>query len=215
MEYRIDVVDATNDKVIGTGLITAQGLLQQQRDFLVEEKRTTKAKYTQKEIEKCRKAENGVVNYDVHRPVGLVRLNIVKGRNIRSPELGLAGHVGCRVSLDLVRFMQEKQRKKALEVDHSMSAAHEFGSTAFAFGTEPVWDRMIKNDRAMRMSLLLPRLGTFFDSEEETNDVVRYTNFRPVGVLHGGYSGGGPIIGLTERHSWFGIYIRRGCTPAS
>ena len=339
MEYRIDVVDATNDKAIGTGLITAQGLLQQQRDFLVEEKRspflsfilkpihftemrrvvielraalkhgysndfytplksrsslwdgeaqsgdiagcmelnvcleenleslfghkpyvcpprpgedlnmsvfqlhlqrisnvlndikqifetykfvvgwknpavtgisvvvflrlciwfdpaytgsipvflsillmiylasiraygTMKAKYTQKEIEKCRKAENGVVNYDVHRPVGLVRLNIVKGRNIRSPELGLAGHVGCRVSLDLVRFMQEKQRKKALEVDHSMSAAHEFGSTAFAFGTEPVWDRMIKNDRAMRMSLLLPRLGTFFDSEEETNDVV-------------------------------------------
>ena len=70
MEYRIDVVDATNDKVIGTGLITAQGLLQQQRDFLVEEKRTTKAKYTQKEIEKCCKAENGVVNYDVHRPVG-------------------------------------------------------------------------------------------------------------------------------------------------
>ena len=40
MEYRIDVVDATNDKVIGTGLITAQGLLQQQRDFLVEEKRS-------------------------------------------------------------------------------------------------------------------------------------------------------------------------------
>ena len=131
-----------------------------------------KAKYTQKEIEKYRKAENGVVNYDVHRPVGLVRLTIVKGRNIRSPELGLAGNVGCRVSLDLIRYMQEKQRKKAVEVDHSMSAPHEFGSTSFAFGTEPVWDRMIKSDRAMRMNLLLPHMGTFFDSDDETNDVV-------------------------------------------
>jgi hypothetical protein len=133
---------------------------------------TMKAKYTQKEIEKYRKAENGIVNYDVHRPVGLVRLNVVKGRNIRSPELGLAGNVGCRISLDLIRFMPEKQKKKALEVDHSMSAPHEFGSTSFAFGTEPVWDRMIKNDRAMRMNLLLPHLGTFFDSDEETNDIV-------------------------------------------
>jgi hypothetical protein len=68
--------------------------------------------------------------------------------------------------------MQEKKRKKAVEIDHSMSAPHEFGSTAFVFGTEPVWDGMIKNDRAMRMNLLLPHLGTFFDSDEETNDIV-------------------------------------------
>ena len=39
MEYRIDVIDAATDKAIGTGLITTQGLLQQQRDYLVEEKR--------------------------------------------------------------------------------------------------------------------------------------------------------------------------------
>ena len=133
---------------------------------------TMKAKFTQKEIEKYRKAENGIVNYDVHRPVGLVRLNILKGRNIRSPELGLAGNVACRVSLDLIRFMPEKQRRRALELDFSMSATHEFGSTSFAFGTEPVWDGMIKNDRATRMTLLLPHLSTFFDSDEETNDIA-------------------------------------------
>lgn len=37
-EFRIECVDATTDRPIGTGLITTQGLLQQQRDYLIEEK---------------------------------------------------------------------------------------------------------------------------------------------------------------------------------
>jgi hypothetical protein len=133
---------------------------------------TMKTKYIQKEIEKNRKAEDGIINYDVHRPVGLVRVNVEKGRNIRSPELGLAGNVGCRVYLDLARFMNEKHRKKALENDYSLSVPHDFGSTSFVFGTEPVWDLMIKNERAMRMNLLLPYQGTFFDVDEENNDIT-------------------------------------------
>ena len=48
MEYRIDLIDATTDKVIGTGLITAQGLLQQQRDYLIEEKRLPLLAFLQK-----------------------------------------------------------------------------------------------------------------------------------------------------------------------
>lgn len=38
-EFRIELIDATTDKPIGKSLITTQGLLQQQRDYLVEEKR--------------------------------------------------------------------------------------------------------------------------------------------------------------------------------
>ena len=36
--FRIDVVDATTDKPIGTTVVTTQGVLQEQRDFLIEEK---------------------------------------------------------------------------------------------------------------------------------------------------------------------------------
>jgi hypothetical protein len=133
---------------------------------------TMKTKYIQKEIEKNRNAEDGIIKYDVHRPVGLVHVNVLKGRNIRSPELGLAGNVGCRIYLDLARFMSEKHRKKALEIDYSISVPHDFGSTSFVFGTEPVWDRMIKNERAMRMNLLLPYEGRFFDVDEERNDIT-------------------------------------------
>jgi hypothetical protein len=38
-EFRIELVDATTDRTIGTGLITTQGLLQQQRDYLIEDQR--------------------------------------------------------------------------------------------------------------------------------------------------------------------------------
>lgn len=38
-EFRIELIDASTDKPVGTGLITTQGMLQQQRDFLIEEKR--------------------------------------------------------------------------------------------------------------------------------------------------------------------------------
>ena len=38
-EFRIELIDATTEKPVGTGLITTQGMLQQQRDYLVEEKR--------------------------------------------------------------------------------------------------------------------------------------------------------------------------------
>jgi len=38
-EFRVELIDATTDKPVGTCLLTTQGLAQQQRDFLVEEKR--------------------------------------------------------------------------------------------------------------------------------------------------------------------------------
>lgn len=37
-EFKIEVIDANVDKVIGSSFITTQGLLQRQRDFLIEEK---------------------------------------------------------------------------------------------------------------------------------------------------------------------------------
>lgn len=140
-----------------------------------------KAKYIQREINKNRRAENRFINFDVHRPVGLIRLNVIKGRNIRSPELGLAGNVGCRVYWDPIRLMPEKQRKKAIEVDESVSAAHEFGCTPFVFGTEPAWDRMIKSERAMRMNVLLPSRGTFFDSDDDGNS-ISFPILQPINI---------------------------------
>lgn len=38
-EFRIELVDASTERVMGTCLITTQGLLQSQRDYLVEEMR--------------------------------------------------------------------------------------------------------------------------------------------------------------------------------
>jgi len=48
--FQIDLVDATTDKTIGTGLLTAQALLQQQRDFLIEDERVSLLKYFREAI---------------------------------------------------------------------------------------------------------------------------------------------------------------------
>jgi hypothetical protein len=36
--FRIDIIDATTDKAIGSSIVTTQAILQLQRDFLIEEK---------------------------------------------------------------------------------------------------------------------------------------------------------------------------------
>jgi hypothetical protein len=36
--FRIEIIDATTDKAIGSSIVTTQGILQNQRDFLIEEK---------------------------------------------------------------------------------------------------------------------------------------------------------------------------------
>jgi hypothetical protein len=36
--FRIELVDAATDKTFGTGILTTQSLLQEQRDFLIEER---------------------------------------------------------------------------------------------------------------------------------------------------------------------------------
>jgi hypothetical protein len=37
-EFRVELVDATTDTTVGTSLLTTQGLLQEQRDFLIEDR---------------------------------------------------------------------------------------------------------------------------------------------------------------------------------
>lgn len=128
-------------------------------------------------------AENGIGNYDVHRPVGLVTVTVVKGRNIRSPELGLPGNVGCRVFWDPTRFMSEKQKKKAIEIDESSNATHDIGATNFVYAMNPSWDRMHASEGGKRLKLLMPSQGTFFDEFSQLEKKsVDFPVLQPIGI---------------------------------
>jgi hypothetical protein len=111
-------------------------------------------------------AEKVAVNYTLHRPVGLVSVGVLRGKNIRSPELGLPGNVGCRVYWDPTRYATEKRKKAVVALDKSAAATHDIGSTNFLYAMNPVWNQMIESAAAKRLQLLLPNGGDFFETTQ-------------------------------------------------
>jgi hypothetical protein len=102
------------------------------------------------------------VNYTLHRPVGVLSVGVLRGRNIRSPELGLPGNVGCRVYWDPTRYATEKRKKAVVALDKSAAVTHDIGSTNFLYNMNPVWNQMTESTGAKRLQLLLPNDGDFF-----------------------------------------------------
>jgi hypothetical protein len=121
------------------------------------------------------------VNYTLHRPVGLVSVGVLRGRNIRSPELGLPGNVGCRVYWDPTRYATEKRKKAAVVLDKSAAATHDIGSTNFLYAMNPVWNQMTESAGAKRLQLLLPNGGDFFDTarRETQKEAIEFPILQP------------------------------------
>ena len=121
------------------------------------------------------------MNYTLHRPVGLVSVGVLRGRNIRSPELGLPGNVGCRVYWDPTRYATEKRKKAAVALDKSAAATHDIGSTNFLYAMNPVWNQMTESAGAKRLHLLLPNGGDFFDTKrrETQKEAIEFPILQP------------------------------------
>jgi hypothetical protein len=121
------------------------------------------------------------VNYTLHRPVGLVSVGVLRGKNIRSPELGLPGNVGCRVYWDPTRYATEKRKQAAFALDKSAAATHDIGSTNFLYAMNPVWHQMTESAGAKRLQLLLPNGGDFFDTtrRETQKEAIDFPILQP------------------------------------
>lgn len=126
-------------------------------------------------------AEKVAVKYTLHRPVGLVSVGVLRGKNIRSPELGLPGNVGCRVYWDPTRYATEKRKKAAIALDKSAAATHDIGSTKFMYAMNPVWNQMTESAGAKRLQLLLPNGGDFFDTtrRETQKEAIEFPILQP------------------------------------
>lgn len=103
-------------------------------------------------------------------------VTVERGRNLRSPDLGLPGHVGCRVYWDPTRYLPEKKRKTVVDIDMATGARHEIGMTKFVYKTSPDWPGVVESEAAKRLKQLLPSAadGSFFGdstSREESKGV--------------------------------------------
>lgn len=107
------------------------------------------------------------MNYTLHRPVGRISIEVSKGRNIRSRDLGLAGNAGCRVYWDPLRCANAKQKEKILAIDKSANTLHEVGYTESKFTTNPTWENFRQSEECQRLKQVLPHHGHFFETEEE------------------------------------------------
>jgi hypothetical protein len=85
---------------------------------------------------------------------------------------------------DTARFLSEKQKKAAIEIDESVSAIHSIGSTNFVYAVNPVWEQMVESDNAKRLRALMPSQGAFFDQSktEDSDTFVDFPILQPIGV---------------------------------
>ena len=130
---------------------------------------------------KAHKSDVPVSSVLVHRPVGHIRVSVEKGRNIRSPENGLAGNASCKIMLD-------GAKRRGL----TTGAKYDIGTTKAVYSATPVWDTAEPSDLSKRLKQLLPCHGDFFSSDGYMDS--KALEFPIVQPLHQGENGDMPSL---------------------
>lgn len=133
-----------------------------------------KERFVGRETQACLETEKKVsVNYSVYRPIGRLHISVLRGRNIRSRDLGLLGSAGSRIYWDPLKYCENKKKRESLiSIDSSMSASHEIAKTNFQYSANPVWDEIYESDETKRLQQLIPSShGEFFANHpDDTGD---------------------------------------------
>jgi len=111
------------------------------------------------------------IDYSTHRPIGFLYVAVVRGRNLRSYELGLPGAAYASVSWDALRFASEADRKKLSEHDPTAKAIHDLGSTVAAgITSNPEWNIIVESSESERLKQLLPADEDGADADSKTQE---------------------------------------------
>ena len=95
--------------------------------------------------------------YKIHRPVGLLQISKLRGKNLRSRELGLPGSFYVSMSFDPLRYANEKRKKTISEIDSSSACIHQIGDTISpGITSSPVWIEARPSSELSRLKHLLP-----------------------------------------------------------
>lgn len=110
-----------------------------------------------------------------------------KGKNLRSPELGLPANMFGRVYWDPTRYLPEQKRKSFVSIDNSAGSTHEIGRTGYMYTMNPEWKTLTGSDMAKRLKHLLPSPGDngniFFDTtapNDQSSASIEFPVLQPI-----------------------------------
>ena len=154
---------------------------------------TPKDAFLLSELRTIKRADKVSVDYSIHRPFGLLEISVLRGRNMRSPELGLPGNVGCKISWDSSRF--EKRGTKGTKVSLE---SFEIASTQFLPGMNPDWKLLNETPVVKRLKRLVPRGDSYFEESRDQSDgwkeVVELPLLQPLRTIGSDYHALDPWI---------------------
>ena len=121
--------------------------------------------------------------YKIHRPIGLLQIGNLQGKNLRSRDLGLPGSFYVSISFDPLRYASEKKKKSMSKLDTSSSCAHQIGNTISpGITSSPVWTEVRPSAELTRLKHLLPDDQLLGDglSSDDADKLVKYPIPQPI-----------------------------------
>ncbi len=124
-------------------------------------------------------------NHSIHRPIGILEVGELRGKHLKTRELGLPGSFYATISYDPVRYADEHAKASLAKIDASSTCSHQIGSTISpGITSSPVWTNFQDSAELMRVRYLLPddqTLGRHLSQNiDDTSLKVMYPVLQPL-----------------------------------
>lgn len=141
-----------------------------------------KDRWTMQEKEALIKSETKIEkNQSIFRPLGLLHVGDLQGKNLRSRDLGLPGSFYASIMYDPLRYApSDKMRASLIKMDSSSGCTHEVGTTISpGITSNPVWEQMQESTELMRLKHLLPD-DRIWGQKEDMDTSLSYPILQPL-----------------------------------
>ena len=140
-----------------------------------------KHRWTMQEKEALIKSETKIeTNQTIFRPLGLLQIGDLRGKNLRSRELGLPGSFYASIFFDPLRYADPKIKPSIIKLDSTAGCIHQIGSTVSpGITSRPNWNEPQESPELMRLKYLVPN-DRLWRPEEEMDASLSYPILQPV-----------------------------------
>ena len=141
-----------------------------------------KDRWTMQEKEALIKSETKIEkNQSIFRPLGLLHVGDLQGKNLRSRDLGLPGSFYASIMYDPLRYApSDKMKASLIKMDSSSGCTHEVGTTISpGITSNPVWEQMQESTELMRLKHLLPD-DRIWGQKEDMDTSLSYPILQPL-----------------------------------
>jgi hypothetical protein len=124
-------------------------------------------------------------NNSIYRPIGILEVGELRGKHLKTRELGLPGSFYATISYDPVRYADEHTKASLAKIDASSTCSHQIGSTISpGITSHPTWTAFQDSPELMRFRYSLPdhqSLGKYLSQGNDNNSLnVIYPILQPL-----------------------------------